>query len=195
MKKTKKKTKVKTLTSLQNKFCDILILMELAGKVNQREAYEMAGYKCRGETARVEADRTLHLPHVKKYLAGARARYSRAEEKTQEKTKAEIIREYEIMAFARPVDYYHADGTPKKIKELTKAQRAALRSITVVEHHYTNKKGKKGKTVKTEYNIQPKKSSLDSLAKIKGLMATSAQEIASLALAMHEAMKEKAEKK
>ena len=96
------------------------------------------------------------------------------------------------MAFARPADYYHADGTPKKIKELTRAQRAALRSITVVEHHYKNKKGKEGKTVKTEYSMQPKKPSLDSLARIKGLMTSDTAEVAkSIAAAMHEAMKDK----
>ena len=186
MKKANKK-----LTSLQNKFCEIIILMELSGKVEKRKAYEMAGYKCRGETARVEAERTLRLPHVKKYLARARARNRRVAEKVQEKTKADIIREYEIMAFARPSDYYHADGTPKTIKELTKAQRAALRSITVEEHHYTNKKGKKGKRVKTKYDIQPKKSSLDSLAKIKGLMKGDVEDAAkSFAQALHEAMKD-----
>ncbi len=193
MGKTKKKKRAKTLTPLQQRLCGIVLLMELTGEVNHQKAYELAGYKCRGKTAKTEASRTLSKPPLKKYLARARARNRVAAEKTQEKTRAEIIREYEIMAFARAADYYHADGTPKSMKELTKAQKAALRSIEVVEHHYTNKKGEKGKTVKISYHIQPKKPSLDSLAKIKGLMATSAQEIASLALAMHEAMKEKNE--
>ena len=182
---------MKALTALQKRFCDILILMELSGEVNQQKAYEMAGYKCRGKTAKTEASRTLSKPPLKKYLARARARYRRAAEKTGEKTRADIIREYEIMAFARPADYYHADGTPKSIKELTKAQKAALRSITVSEHHYTNKKGQPGKRVETTYNIQPKKSSLDSLARIKGLMSGDVEEAAkSLAQALHEAMKD-----
>ncbi len=51
--------------------------MELSGEVNQQQAYELAGYKCRGETARKEAERTLRLPHVKKYLARAGAREGR----------------------------------------------------------------------------------------------------------------------
>jgi len=169
MKKAKKKTKP-PLTPLQKKFCDILILMEISGKVNQGKALELAGSKCRGKTATEVASRITRKVQVKKYLAHARALNSRVAEKKQEKTREEIVREYEIMAFARAADYYHADGTAKKIKELTKSQRAALRSIEVVEHHYTNKKGAKGKTVKTSYNIQPKKSSLDSLAKIQGLM-------------------------
>ena len=182
----------KKLTSLQKKFCDILILMEISGKVNQGEALRLAGSKCKAKAAEAAASRMLRNVKVSAYLAGARARNSRATEKTQEKTKSEIIREYEIMAFARPADYYHADGTPKKIKELTKAQRAALRSITVVEHHYKNKKGKEGKTVKTEYSMQPKKPSLDSLARIKGLMTSDTAEVAkSIAAAMHEAMKDK----
>jgi len=186
-----KKAKKKTLTPFQKKFCDILILMERCGSVEKRRAYELAGYKARGKTAEVEASRTLRKPQVKKYLADARALYRGEEKKTQEKTKADIVRELEIMAFARPADYYHNDGTPKKIKELTKSQKAALRAITVVEHHYTNKKGKKGKTVKTEYTIQPKQRALNSLAKIQGFLNMDAREIASLALAMHEAMRDK----
>ncbi len=110
---------MKALTAYQKRFCDILILMELSGKVEKRKAYEMAGYKARGHIAEVEVTKTLSKPLVKKYLARARARIRRAAEKTQEKTRADIIREYEIMAFARPADYYHADGTPKSIKELT----------------------------------------------------------------------------
>lgn len=184
------KAKKKTLTPLQKKFCDILILMEISGKVNQSEALRLAGSKCMGKSAEAAASKMLRNVKVSAYLTYARARLKRATEKTQEKTKADIIREYEIMAFARPADYYHADGSPKKIKELTKAQRAALRSITVVEHHYTNKKGNKGRTVKTEYAIQPKKSSLDSLAKIQGLMKGDAEEAArTFAAALHEAMK------
>lgn len=46
--------------------------MELSGEVNQQHAYKLAGYKCRGKTAKTEASRTLSLPQVKKYLAGAR---------------------------------------------------------------------------------------------------------------------------
>lgn len=191
MKKAKKKANKKTLTSLQKKFCDILILMEFAGKVNRQQAYEMAGYKCRGETARVEAARTLQIPHLKKYLARERACYMKAAEKTSEKTRADMVREFEIMAFARAADYYHANGTPKTLKELTKAQRAALRSITVVEHTYKNKKGNEGKTVRTEYNIQPKQRAMGLLSKMQGWMNQDLKEIASLALAMHEAMKEK----
>ena len=181
---------MKALTALQKRFCDIILLMELTGKVEKRKAYELAGYKARGKTAEVEASRTLSLPQVKKYLARARARNRRAAEKTQEKTTAEIIREYEIMAFARPADYYHTDGTPKKISELTKAQKAALRSISIEEHHYTNKKGQKGKRVVTTYTIQPKKSSLDSLAKIKGMMKPDLKDVVSFAQALHEAMKD-----
>ena len=64
MGKAKKKKPAKTITPLQKKFCDILILMELAGKVNQQQAYELAGYKCRGEAARGEAERTLQKPYV-----------------------------------------------------------------------------------------------------------------------------------
>ena len=180
---------MKALTALQKRYCDIILLMELAGKVNQQKAYELAGYKCRGKTAKTEASRTLSKPSLKKYLA--RARIRRVAEKNQEKTRAEIVREYEIMAFARAADYYNEDGNPKQLKDLTEEQKSALRSITIEEHHYTNKKGKPGKIVTTKYDIHPKKSSLDSLAKIKGLMKGDVEEAAkTFAQALHEAMKD-----
>ncbi|NQT00603.1 MAG: terminase small subunit [Planctomycetes bacterium] len=86
---------MKALTALQKRFCDIILLMELAGEVNQQKAYELAGYKCRGKTAKTEASRTLSKPPLKKYLARARKRRA----KVVEKTEAEIIREYEKLGF------------------------------------------------------------------------------------------------
>lgn len=184
-----KKPKKKKLTLLQKKFCDILLLMELAGKVNKRLAYEMAGYKCRGETARVEAERSLQIPHVLAYLSRARARVKRVIEKTE----AEIIAQFEKLGFSEITDFvtWNKDGLKlKPSKDIPKDKIPALKSITIDEQEYTNKKGKKGVTRRIKVDLHNPKGSLDSLAKIKGMMKLDAKEIASFALAMHEAMKD-----
>jgi len=56
---------MKKLTPLQKRLVDIYVSME---KPNKGKAYELAGYKCSGETARTEAEKTLRKPHVKSYL-------------------------------------------------------------------------------------------------------------------------------
>ena len=184
------KKKPKVLTVLQKRFCDIMLLMEITGKVEKRRAYELAGYKVRGKSAEVEASRTLRKPQVKKYLARARARREKVVEKIVEKTEAQIINEYEKLGFSDLAAYYNDDGTLKKFSELTKDQRAALRSINIEEQEYTNKKGKKGMYRKIKITLHPKKGSLDSLAKIKGMMKPDLRDVVSFAQALHEAMKD-----
>lgn len=183
-KSAKKKTKV--LTALQKRFCDILLLMELAGKVEKRKAYELAGYKARGHIAEVEVTKTLNKPLVKAYLTRARKRRAARVEKTE----AEIIREYERLGFSKITDYYNDDYTLKPVSELNEDQRAAIRSIEINEHHYTNKKGKAGKKVEIKIKLHTKKGALDSLANIYGMMKPDLKDVVSFAQALHEAMKE-----
>jgi len=174
------------LTALQKRFCDIILLMELAGEVNQQKAYELAGYKCRGKTAKEEASRTATKPQLKTYLARARKRRA----KVVEKTEAEIIREYEKLGFSRLTDYYNNDMTLKPLRKLTEDQKAAIQSIEINEHHYTNKKGKAGKKVEIKIKLHTKKGALDSLAKIKGMMKPEIEDAVTFAVALHEAMKD-----
>lgn len=188
MKKTKKKKREKTLTSLQKKFCDILILMEISGKVNQAEALRLAGSKCRGNAAEVNASKLLRKTKVSAYLSRARARVKRAVEMSED----EILHEYANLARSNLPGYYHDDGSLKEFSKLTEAQAAALQSIDIEEHEYTNRKGKVGVTRKIKIRLHTKKGALDSLAKIKGMMAQDLKDaVVSFAQALHEATKEK----
>jgi phage terminase small subunit len=180
---------MKALTALQKRFCDIILLMELAGKVNQQKAYELAGYKCRGKTAKTEASRTLSKPPLKAYLTRARARNRRAVEKTE----AEIIAQYEKLGWSELTDFasWDKDGFKlKSSKEIPKDQIAALKSIIIDEQEYTNKKGKKGITRRVKIDLHSPKAALDSLAKIKGMMKPDLKDVVSFAQALHEAMKD-----
>jgi len=151
---------------MQKKFCDILLLMEIAGKTNQSEALRLAGSKCTGKTLIEQASRTARLPQCLRYLAQARARYS----SKVEKTNTEIIAEYEKMGFSNIAGYYNDDGTLKKLSSLTAEQKAAVQSVEIVEQEYKNRKGKTGKIRNIKIKLHSKKGSLDSLARIKGLM-------------------------
>ena len=178
---------MKKLTAYEKRFCDIVIFMELHGEVNHQKAYEMAGYKCRGKTAKTEAYRTLTKPPLKAYLSRARARVKRVIEMTED----EILHEYANLARSNIVGYYNDDGSLKKLSQLTEAQALAIQSIEIEEHEYTNKKGNKGITRSIKLRLHPKKSALDSLAKIKGMMKPDAKDVVNFAMALHEAMKDK----
>ncbi|MHC4631114.1 MAG: terminase small subunit [Planctomycetota bacterium] len=180
---------MKAMTALQQRFCDIILLMELSGKANKRQAYELAGYKCRGEVARVEAERTLRKPYVSAYLARARKRRA----KVVEKTEAEIIAQFEKLGFSVITDFASWDSKGVKLKpskQIPKDKAAAIKSINIDEREYTNKKGKRGKIRTIKIDLHSPKGPLDSLAKIKGMVKLDAKEIVSLAQATHEAMKE-----
>jgi phage terminase small subunit len=159
---------MKRLTLLQQRFCDILLLMELAGQVHQGRAYKLAGYKCRGKTAVEEASRTLKKPQVKAYLARARAQMSQKVTKSD----GEIIAEIEKLAYTNLTDLLSYDNKGVNLipsKNLSEPARAALRAIKMKETQYRNKKGKIGKIKTVSVQLHNKAGSLDTLAKIRGL--------------------------
>ena len=180
------------LTSLQKKFCDILILMEISGRVNQSDAYRLAGSKCKGKTLEQEASRTASKPQVLEYLTRARARVNRA----LEKTESEIIAQFEKLGFSELTDFVswsHKEGLKLKgSRQIPKDKRPALKSITMDEHEYKNKKGKKGITRRIRIEMHNPKGALDSLARVKGMMKQDDLKEAakSFAEALHEAMKD-----
>ncbi len=178
---------MKKLTDLQNRYVDILIKMELLGDIKQAVAYRLAGSKCNPKNIDVEASRTLSLPQVSAALRRARARVKRAVEMTQD----EILLEYAAIARSNIAGYYDKAGKLKILASLTKEQQMAIQAVEVDEQEYTNKNGKPGTRRRTKFRLHPKKAALDSLAKIKGMMQPDAGEAVSLALAMHEAMKDK----
>ncbi len=93
-KHTKSKVTAASLTIRQKRLCDIYHAME---KPNKRIAYELAGYKCRGETARKEAEREMAKPLVKAYLDSLKETAT----KNAQKTADEIIAELEKIGFQR----------------------------------------------------------------------------------------------
>lgn len=180
-----KKVKKPELPANQQKVCDIILLMELSGKVNHTKAYQMV-FNCKKKTAEASASRMLRNVKVLKYLTRARARVDRA----LEMTKEEILYEYMNLGKSNIAAYYNDDGSLKNLNELTPEQQLAIHSLEVDEHEYKNKKGKKGVTRKVKLRLHTKKGALDSLAKIKGMMKPDAKDVANFALAMHEAMKD-----
>ncbi len=122
MAKKKAKTKPKGLTVLQKRFCDILHTMK---KPNQGRAYQLAGSNCKDSAADTIAAECLGKPHVKKY-------FKSLQKKSTEralKTKDEIIKQAENLAFSDFGDYVKVDKNGVSLKdwsELTKAQRACI---------------------------------------------------------------------
>ncbi len=110
-----------------------------------------------------------------------------------EKTVAEIIAQLEKLGFSLITDFASWDKNGFKLKpskEIPKDKIAALKSITIDEQEYTNKKGKKGTTRRIKIDLHGLKGSLDSLAKIKGMMKPDLKDVVSFAQALHEAMKD-----
>lgn len=110
-----------------------------------------------------------------------------------EKTEAEIIAQLEKLGFSLITDFASWDKNGFKLKpskEIPKDKIAALKSITIDEQEYTNKKGKKGITRRVKIDLHSPKGSLDSLAKIKGMMKPEIEDVVSFAQALHEAMKD-----
>ncbi len=116
--------------------------------------------------------------------------------KAVEKTEAEIIAQLEKLGFSLITDFASWDKNGFKLKpskEIPKDKIAALKTITIDEQKYTNKKGKKGKkgtTRRIKIDLHGPKGSLDSLAKIKGMMKPDLKDVVSFAQALHEAMKD-----
>ena len=97
-------------------------------KPNKREAYEKV-YKARGETARVEAERTLRLPHAKAYLR----RLQKKSEARALKTADDIIRELEKVAFSSIENYIQVKKGKiilNNLAQLTDDQLGAIAEIS-----------------------------------------------------------------
>lgn len=131
-KHTGNKVTAPSLTILQKRTCDIYHSMK---SPNKRIAYELAGYKARGKTAKTEAQREMDKPHVKKYLDSLKAA---ATERAQ-RSADDIIAELEKLAFANMADYVTFDKTGVELKDskkLTRDQLAAVSEVTQVSTKY-----------------------------------------------------------
>ncbi len=110
-----------------------------------------------------------------------------------EKNEAEIIAQFEKLGFSELTDFVSWGLKGLKLKpsnQIPKDKIPALKSITIDEQEYTNTKGKKGITRRVKIDLHSPKGSLDSLAKIKGMMKPDLKDVVSFAQALHEAMKD-----
>ena len=116
---------MRQITLLQRRFVETYHSMK---KPNKRIAYEKH-YKARGETARVEAERTLHKPHVK-------AQLRKLQKKSMEravKSAGDIIAELEKVGFSNIGHFINVKGktvTFKNLTELSDEQWAAVAEIS-----------------------------------------------------------------
>lgn len=134
-KHTRPKVTVPSLTILQKRTCDIYHSMR---KPNKRKAYQLAGSTCKGETARIEAERLLGKngpKHVKAYLDSLK----KVATENAQRTADEIIAELEKLAFANMADYVTFDKKGVELKDskkLTRKQMAAISEVTQVSTKY-----------------------------------------------------------
>lgn len=117
------------LTEKQDKFA-----LALFSGDSQRTAYRKAfpsSQKWKDKTVDNKASILAKNAKVLERLDGLRGK---AEEKAAF-TLDSLLEEIGKIAFVKEVDFYHDDGTPKQLSELTEHQKAALKSYTVKSVH------------------------------------------------------------
>ena len=118
------------LTPKQERFCEEYLI-----DLNATQAAIRAGYS--EKTANRIASQNLSKLDISKYITELKKEREEKIGITAERVLAEI----EKMAFVKESDFYHDDGTPKQLSELTEDQKSALKfyntkSIKVGEDEY-----------------------------------------------------------
>jgi phage terminase small subunit len=157
----------KELTILQQRFADILFSMK---EPNQTQAYIQAGYKARGNSAKVEACRTLKKPNVKAYLKKLR----NAVTKRTEIDGAKVVTELGKVAFTNIKDYINVDEEGNihfiPFDQIDEEKLAAIESIKVRVNVTTNKKEDKEYTTATqEFKLHSKLNALEQIGRHFGI--------------------------
>ena len=158
------------MTKLQKEFCEIVFLMEQANCLNLTEAYRMAGYKAKTPRAETNASQLYKSKKVKAFLARARGEFTVSP--AVRKTAEDIIRTYETLSEVKLTDFLKysdkgitlidSDKVPAEIMK-------GLKSITMTETRYENKKGREGVIRRVKIDLERRNPALDMLAKIRGL--------------------------
>ena len=154
---------LKELTGLQKRFVDILISMKKPVKL---KAYNLAGYRSTGEIGRVEAHRTLNLPHVKAYYESFRKKATERAEKSAD----DIIKELTKVAFSNIQEYLTVDEDGevrfKNFNEIEVEKLAAIESIKISTT--SNKDGSREYTT-NQFKLHSKLNALGHLGKHLGI--------------------------
>ena len=132
----------------------------------------MAGSKLKGKSAAAEASRVSKLSHIKPLLR-KRKRLAHTPARARAIEDADITRELEKLGFTNLTDFlrFGEDGvTLLSSNKISPEKLAALRGITIQTQEYENKKGKKNFKTVLRIDLHDKKSALDSLAKIRGMI-------------------------
>lgn len=112
------------LTEQQQRFAD-----EYLVDFDATSAYHRAGYKGKGEAARVSACQLMAKVEVAEYIRKQATKVSQGLEISAEKTLRELGR----VAFFDPGKMYNDDGTVKTVKEMDEDTRAAIAGVEVTE--------------------------------------------------------------
>ena len=118
------------LTILQKRMCDIYFSME---KPSKTKAYEMAGYRRRGNSAVKEAHKTHKKPQCQAYL---KSLGMRATEKAVKQAE-DIIAELEKCGFSNIRDYVEAKKDSISIRDLSELSDDKLAAISEISETST----------------------------------------------------------
>lgn len=149
------------LSDQQRRFADGI----LKGK-SQREAYESAGYKARGDSADSKAARLVRNGKVAAYLAEKRQKL----EKETEITVERVLRELAIVGFSDH-EHYEADarGNLRLAAGVSPHASRAISSIKRKVRTFTDEDGNTEESVEVEYKLWNKNQALDSIGKHLGM--------------------------
>lgn len=124
----------------------------------QYKAYQEAGYKGKNEAILMSNATNLLKRNEKviKRLAYKRAQLAKKADITQER----IVKEFAKVGFANIVDFYDEKGKIRPLKDISRANMAAVDSI---------EQECRGRTMKTKFKLHSKIQALDKLANHLGM--------------------------
>lgn len=131
------------------------------------DAYITAGFEAgsnRGQTL-ARAARLRQSPgveeRVRHYTAVQNARLDIREDR--------ILAELAAIGLSDPLDFFHPDGTPRRLDEIPAHARAAIREVSVTARQTVDPEGNVTNASLSQYKLVDKIKALDLLARTKGM--------------------------
>ncbi len=146
------------LTIKQQRFCDAW-LQTGNGLKAYRAAYKN---KCSNKAAAVEASKTLRKPYVKLYIEKRQAEMQKKSNVDQDW----LLDRYVMLCDYIITDFFYDDGHLKPLSDMPEETLYAIQGLVV----YTTGHAKDSETEIRKFKLPDKKSALDSIAKMLGLM-------------------------